>query len=66
MAERNIAGVRNLSRGRRVLRSEGEGDTLIRVAEEVSGVREGLDTASIEGVGAGVAAAVGGVQAEVL
>ena len=53
------------SRGRRVLRSEGEGDALVGVAEEVAAVREGRDTAPIEGVNANNTAAVGGIQTEI-
>jgi len=57
---------RHQRRKRRVLRSERERHTLIHVAEEVSRVRERLHPAPVKWVAAGVAAAVGGIQTEVL
>ena len=52
-------------RGRRVPRSEGVGDTLVCVAEEITAMRKVSTPPPIKGVGTGVAAAVGGIQAEV-
>jgi hypothetical protein len=46
--------------------SESKSDTLIGVAEEVATVQEGCNTATIKGIGAGIPAAIGKVQAEVV
>ena len=56
---------RNQCRHGRVHRSEGEGNTLIRMAEEVPAVGESLHPAAVKRIDSNVACTVRGVQREV-